>query len=59
MNATKPMTFADAVRYLNRKKIETVGYQGEQHTGWHRFTTVRGTTIDVRRNPTTGKIETR
>lgn len=59
MSTTKTLTHAEAVRYLTRKKIETVGYQGEQHTGWHRFTTVHGTTIDVRRDPKTGKIETR
>lgn len=53
------LTYAEAKRYLARRKIETVGYCGLSHTGWHRFTTIRGTTMDVRRNPSTGKIETR
>ena len=56
---TEIMTHADAVKALKRKGIETVGYTGLGHTGWHRFTTARGTTVDIRRNPTTGKIETR
>ena len=56
---TATFTHADAAKYLTRRKIETVGYAGLQHTGWHRFTTIRGTTLDVRRNPATGKIETR
>lgn len=57
MKAT--LTHAEATSYLRRKKIEVVGYHGEQHTGWHRFATLRGTTLDVRRNPKTGRIETR
>jgi hypothetical protein len=59
MATTKAMTHEDAVRVLRRRGVETVGYAGLGHTGWHRFTTMRGTTLDVRRNPRTGKMETR
>lgn len=55
----KTMTHADAKKALARRKIATVGYTGLGHTGWHRFTTARGTTVDIRRNPATGNIETR
>lgn len=56
---TATMTYAEAKNALARRKIQTIGYTGLGHTGWHRFTTARGATVDVRRNPTTGNIETR
>jgi hypothetical protein len=56
---TTALAYEQARRYLAWQGRTIHGYTGLGHTGWHRFTVDAGRTIDVRRSPTTGKIETR
>lgn len=57
---TNELTYAAAKNYLSRKGYAVAGYTGLGHTGWHRFaTTGLRSSVDVRRNPTSGKIEVR
>lgn len=57
----KTMTYAQARKILARRGEEIVGYSGQpvDPAGWHRFTLLRGRTLDIRYCPRTGKVETR